>query len=204
LQEITDISAGGAGTVVQVVRPLLAESGRLETFVVASGIDWRFAACAMLLTSVSLEDISVLMTWFGDETSTQEWGGWEFRYPFDDSTFRVDAQIDELDSFVSRGEAGELIAFGQVKEKYGRGHVARLVLAPEYRGRGLGTDLVSSLCDKATELFDCAEHSLFVSRANTAALRCYVGLGFIEAPYPEDDGTEDKTLYMVRRASASG
>lgn len=158
----------------------------------------------MLLTKATDEDIPILMTWFGDARSTREWGGWAFRYPFNDETFREDVQIDELDSFVCREESGSLVAFGQVKEKYGRGHVARLALAPEYRGRGLGRDLVGSLCDKATRLFDCTEHSLFVSRANTVALRCYRGLGFEEARYPKDDDMGHKTFFMVHKASTTG
>jgi len=98
------------------------------------------------------------MTWFRDARSTREWGGWAFRYPFDDKTFREDVQLSELDSFVARGEAGELIAFGQVRNKLGRGHIARLAVAPEHRGRGLGRELVNGLCEKAIELIGCSEN----------------------------------------------
>jgi GNAT superfamily N-acetyltransferase len=102
----------------------------------------------MVLTNASDADIPDLMTWFYDARSTQEWGGWAFRYPFDEKTFREDIQLNELDSFVVRSESGELIAFGQVRNKFGRGHLARLAVAPKYRGRGLGRDLVSSLCQR--------------------------------------------------------
>lgn len=152
----------------------------------------------MDLISASDGDIPDLMTWFHDARSTQEWGGWAFRFPFDDKTFREDVQLSELASFVARGEKGELIAFGQVRNKFGRGHVARLAVAPDRRGQGLGSELVSSLCQKTTELFDCSENSLFVSKVNVAAIRCYTGLGFREAPYPEDDGMEHKTFFMIR------
>ena len=157
----------------------------------------------MVLTNASDADVPDLMTWFRDARSTQEWGGWAFRYPFDDTTFREDVQLDELDSFAARSKTGELIAFGQVRNKLGRGHVARLAVAPKCRGRGLGRDLVSSLCQKANELFDCSENSLFVSRTNGVALRCYVGLGFREAPYPKDDDTEHKTLFMIREITSN-
>jgi ribosomal protein S18 acetylase RimI-like enzyme len=156
----------------------------------------------MVLVNASDADIPDLMTWFRDARSTQEWGGWAFRYPFDDKTFREDIQLIELDSFVVRSESGELIAFGQVRNKFGRGHVARLAVAPKCRGRGLGRELVNSLCDKAIELFGCSENSLFVSKTNVAALRCYAGLGFREAPYPKDDGTEHKTLFMIREITS--
>ncbi len=156
----------------------------------------------MVLVNASDADIPDLMTWFGDARSTQEWGGWAFRYPFDDKTFREDVQLSELDSFVVRGESGGPIAFGQVRNKLGRGHIARLAVAPEHRGRGLGRELVNSLCEKAIELFGCSENSLFVSKTNVAALRCYAGLGFREAPYPKDDGTEHKTLFMIREITS--
>ena len=158
----------------------------------------------MDLVNATAADIPDLMTWFRDARSTQEWGGWTFRYPFDDKTFREDVQLDELDSFAARSDSGELIAFGQVREKFGRGHLARLAVAPEHRGRGLGTELVKSLCEKAIALFACSENSLFVSKANLAAIRCYAGLGFREAPYPKEDGTEHKTLFMIREVTANG
>jgi len=158
----------------------------------------------MVLTNASDADIADLMTWFHDERSTREWGGWAFRYPFDERTFREDVQLNELDSFVARSESAALIAFGQVRHKFGRGHVARLAVAPAHRGRGLGRDLVDSLCQKAIELFDCSENSLFVSKANVAALRCYTGLGFREAPYPRDDGMEHKTFFMIREVGSNG
>jgi ribosomal protein S18 acetylase RimI-like enzyme len=156
----------------------------------------------MVLTIASDADIPELMTWFHDARSTQEWGGWVFRFPFDDKTFREDVQLSELDSFVARSESRELIAFGQVRNKYGRGHLARLAVAPKHRGRGLGRDLVSSLCQKATELFGCSENSLFVSKTNAAAIRCYTGLEFHEAPYPEDRSMGHKTLFMIRKIAS--
>ena len=156
----------------------------------------------MVLVRASDADIPELMTWFRDARSTREWGGWAFRYPFDDKTFREDVQLSELDSFVARGESGELIAFGQVRKKFGRGHIARLAVAPEHRGRGLGRELVHSLCEKAIVFFGCSENSLFVARTNAVALRCYAGLGFREAPYPKDDGTEHKTVFMIREMSS--
>jgi ribosomal protein S18 acetylase RimI-like enzyme len=156
----------------------------------------------MVLTSASDADIPDLMTWFHDARSTQEWGGWVFRFPFDDKTFREDIQLYELDSFVTRSESGELIAFGQVRNKYGRGHLARLAVAPEHRGHGLGRDLVISLCEKATEIFNCSENSLFVQKTNVAAIRCYRKLGFQAAPYPEDRSMGHKTLFMIRRIAS--
>lgn len=157
----------------------------------------------MVLVNASDADIPELMTWFCDARSTQEWGGWAFRYPFDDKTFREDVQLDELDSFVARGESGELIAFGQVRNKFGRGHLARLAVAPGHRGRGLGRELVNGLCEKAVELFGCSEYSLFVAKANVVAICCYAGLGFREAVYPRDDGMEHKILFMIRQITSN-
>lgn len=62
--------------------------------------------------------------------------------------------------------------------------------------------MVNGLCEKARELYGCSENSLFVAKTNVAALRCYAGLGFREAPYPKDDGTEHKTLFMIREIAS--
>jgi ribosomal protein S18 acetylase RimI-like enzyme len=152
----------------------------------------------MVLSEAIDDDLAALMTWFGDEQATSEWGGPDFRYPFNEASFREDVRAETLDSFVFRSADAGLLGFGQIYEKLGRGHLARLAVAPEHRGRGIGSDLVKGLCDKAAEVFDCSEHSLFVMRANQIALRCYKRIGFAEAPYPENDGMQNRVMFMVR------
>lgn len=152
----------------------------------------------MLLSAANDDDFDVLMGWFEDELAVRQWGGPNFRYPFTSRSFREDMGVGTLDSFVYRSVDGELLAFGQVYEMLGRGHLARLVVSPRHRGRGVGSDLVNDLCAKASEFFKCSGHSLYVMRKNATAVRCYERAGFVESPYPRQDGMGEEIMFMVR------
>ncbi|MEV0523064.1 GNAT family N-acetyltransferase [Streptomyces sp. NPDC050439] len=76
--------------------------------------------------------------------------------------------------------SGTLLGYGEVwcDEEEGEAELARVIVAPGARGRGIGRRLVRGLAEQAlraghTEIF------LRVHPANTAALRCYHGAGFL-------------------------
>lgn len=159
-----------------------------------------------------------LRGWFRDARATKQWGGPQFRYPFDEASFRQDTRIDELDSFVlldapagpggppraARQASDAMIGFGQVYLRLGRIHLGRLAIAPDARGGGLGRQLVGLLIAEGEALFGRRECSLFVLEDNLAALRCYRGCGFEIDAYPEALDFPEPVLYMVRRAQAAG
>lgn len=75
---------------------------------------------------------------------------------------------------------GMPLAYGEVwcDEEEGEAELARVIVAPGARGRGIGRRLVRGLAEQAlwaghTEIF------MRVHPANTAALRCYRGAGFL-------------------------
>lgn len=152
----------------------------------------------MLLVESKHEDLPSLMTWFKDESTTCQWGGPLFRYPFSDTSFYEDLKLEIYSSYTLWSDKREKIGFGQVYERLGRGHLARLAIAPGKRGNGLGLFLVNGLCEKASEVFQCPDHSLFVFRRNNAAIACYARAGFRESAYPEDYADSDNIMYMVR------
>ena len=138
-----------------------------------------------------------LMQWFPDAVSVRVWGGPDFRHPFDERTFREDTRIDSLQSWSLVAPDGSLCAFGQYYLRVGRCHLGRLVVAPAWRGRGVGRRLVQELCRVGGPALSATEYSLFVYESNSVAVSLYRSLGFVEVPYPEPTGGLEGMLYMV-------
>jgi len=138
-----------------------------------------------------------LMSWFTDRASTQVWGGPEFRFPFTEATFRVDAKLASLATRMLVVGDGRLAAFGQYYQRVGRCHLGRLAVAPACRGDGLGTQLVRELCAEGRALFGVGSCSLFVVPTNSRAKALYERLGFAAMPYPEPSPDLDPYIYMV-------
>jgi ribosomal protein S18 acetylase RimI-like enzyme len=137
-----------------------------------------------------------LMGWFPDARALRTWGGPDFRFPFTATSFREDAKVDGIDSFMLVGGDGALAAFGQCYLRVERCHFGRVAVAPGRRGEGLGSRLFRDMADWGRARFGPRELSLFVNRDNNEAHRLYLRLGFRETPYPEPDFLPD-AHYMI-------
>lgn len=143
-----------------------------------------------------------LMRWFPDETELRAWGGPDFRFPFTAASFREDARVDSIDSFALVAASGSLAAFGQCYLRVARCHFGRVGVAPRWRGQGIGTRLFREMAAWGLAEFGPRELSLFVNKANDAAHRLYLRLGFRETPYPEAMPAGMDAHYMVADAAA--
>jgi len=142
-------------------------------------------------------DIAELMGWFPDPQSVDIWGGPKFRFPFTRETFCEDCHLDAvLQSFSLRDPDGRMAAFGQLYNRQGRGHLARLISNPGMRREGAGKRLIASLMRVAREEYGFQEYSLFVYRHNEPAYRCYLDLGFTVQAYPDDAKMKDKCYFL--------
>ena len=138
-----------------------------------------------------------MMQWFLEPKSVTEWGGPEFRFPLTPVTFLADSKLESVPSYVLIGDSAQLLGFGQYYLRAGRCHLARLAVAPSFRGQGLGTCLIKMLMAEGTRTLKVTECSLFVHVANTAALALYERLGFATVPYPEATSAIPDSHYMV-------
>lgn len=137
------------------------------------------------------------MSWFPDSLSCGSWAGPQFRFPFDQATFREDARVDHLPSWGLPTADGSLGAFGQYYLRLGRCHLARLVVAPALRGHGIGGILIRELCERGCRELGTDSCSLFVLAGNASALTLYRRLGFAEATYPVSASMLEGSLYMI-------
>ncbi len=153
----------------------------------------------MRIEEARIEDAKAIMDWFPDKESVVRWGSPYMSYPLKDETFFGDIYWSQITSRVARTEDGGLLAFGQYYRKLGRCHLARLVVNPEFRGRGLGERFVAALMQHAGHMLGTEEFSLYVMTANRPAYNCYKRLGFELARPPEDDAKLEDVVFMIAR-----
>lgn len=150
------------------------------------------------LRSMLESDIDELMSWFVDAEDIMIWGGPTFRYPFTRESFVADIHWGQMASFSLHSPSGSLAAFGQMYERFGCTHLARLVANPSMRGEGVGKRLIKLLMRQGPSLFRNDRFSLFVYRENTPACECYKSMGFAVTNYPDEMPHADVCDYLTR------
>ena len=150
----------------------------------------------MNLTPAAADQLRELMTWFPDQHGCAAWGGPNQRFPFTEASFRADTRWGVVPSYSLLGDGGELLGFGQYYPRVGRCHLARLAIARDRRGAGLGGRLVRGLCEIGCAALAVDECSLFVMVDNAPAVRLYEKHGFVTVPYPGDFEIAG-SVYMV-------
>lgn len=146
-------------------------------------------------------DVQDIMGWFPDKESVILWGSPYTRYPLSKDTFFEDIYWERIVSCVARDDDGTLMGFGQFYPKLGRCHLARLVLNPAYRGRGLGVKFIGMLMKHGAAELGTSGFSLYVMTFNKPAYRCYKALGFHMAPYPHGDAKLENCVFMTAEAN---
>lgn len=153
-----------------------------------------------LLGESTRADIDELMCWFPEADDILIWGGPSFRYPFTQSTFFEDICWGRVASFSLRDRSATFAAFGQLYDRDGRVHLARLVVNPAMRGAGVGKRLINMLMIAGRSRVPGDEFSLFVFRDNIPAYECYKSMGFVVSDYPDDVPHADVCYYLIRRS----
>lgn len=148
------------------------------------------------LVTLTNGHIDALMRWFPDAAAVAVWSP-STSFPFTDRVrFILESKLDEIPSWMLVDDAGTPLAFGQYYARHGCCHLGRLVVAPERRGEGLGSELIRQLMARGTAELGARRCSLFVLDYNTAARKLYARLGFTETAYPEKMPLPD-CLYLT-------
>ncbi|MDZ7870028.1 MAG: GNAT family N-acetyltransferase [Rheinheimera sp.] len=121
---------------------------------------------------------------FNSAAALTQWGGEGFRFPSRRTEFLQRLQLPDTQSYVLLDDQDNLLAFGQICDRFDRLHLARLLVLPAYRGQRLSEQLICALLSAGLQFWPTREASLYVFRDNQPALRSYLRLGFTEAPQP--------------------
>jgi ribosomal protein S18 acetylase RimI-like enzyme len=136
--------------------------------------------------------------WFANQGELTDWSGSIIDFPLSISSFSAELNIDVLSSFVLISDSAEVLAFGQFYLRLNRCHLARLIVNPLHRGKGIATELIHKLSNVGCNELSVNECSLFVLEHNESAIKAYNKYGFTLTPYPEKL-EEAHCLYMVKK-----
>lgn len=151
----------------------------------------------LLLRAARLGDLTTIASWLRTAEDCHLWAGYRVTLPVSVASLPEAIEWAAASSYSGTSD-GAVVAFGQlVLKREGRLHLARVIIAPERRGTGLGRALGQELLAAAAG-FAPTRLSLNVSRDNPAALRLYASLGFAEAERPSDEPLSD-ACYMERQ-----
>ncbi|MGH2849544.1 MAG: GNAT family N-acetyltransferase [Solirubrobacteraceae bacterium] len=136
-----------------------------------------------VLTLIDFESdhFEALCSWFASERELVQWGGIAAQHPLDH--VQLQRIVDERPRRLSWMAADEGRLVGHIELVLARdaraARIARVAIAPERRGRGLGRELVQLALEVAWQLDWVDRVDLRVYMWNAAALATYTRVGFV-------------------------
>ncbi|MDB6128609.1 MAG: hypothetical protein JWM35_2505 [Verrucomicrobia bacterium] len=128
-------------------------------------------------------DAGVALSWSPGVEALRRWSGWNTRHPATPESLWEDVATAGYTTFALESAGDGMIGFGQVRfreEKFG--HLARIIVSPHHRGKGLGRVLCTALMREAITLNPAiGAYSLYVYDSNSTAISLYLSLGFADA-----------------------
>ncbi|MCU1598632.1 MAG: hypothetical protein JWQ47_2371 [Glaciihabitans sp.] len=168
---------------------------------VTFGINWSDVESDVLST-VSLRDFvpsdyPELISWFPDASALSLFSGGTAQWPLTIEQLSARVESGEADSFTVILESGTAVGHIEfVHETAERVRLARLIIAPEFRGRGL----TAYLLDRASEHARAGGYrwiTLLVVPDNLPAMRAYARAGFVDTG---SSAVRPEYIRMLRKA----
>ncbi len=155
---------------------------------------WSRCATLIELRPASIDEMLALRQHFRSISEVQRWGGEGFQLPLTKTRFMAQLQTADTDSFILQ-QHQKTIAFGQLCDRFGKHHLARLLVLPRVRGQGYGKHLIMALLRHGQKINPRLDFSLFVYKTNQVALSLYQQLGFVESDQPQPH--RDDLYFMI-------
>ena len=142
---------------------------------------------AAQIGAATRDDLAEVLTWIHTADDLRLWGGPGLTFPavVETTWTAIDA---ENTSYGLTNQSGELLAFGQALPRDARWfHLARVIVGPAWRGRGVGRALCEHIMRQCTQGGGRSRFTLNVYPENLTAVRLYGDLGFAECPASGSD-----------------
>ncbi|WP_168201489.1 GNAT family N-acetyltransferase [Kushneria phosphatilytica] len=142
-----------------------------------------------------MRDIEKVIDWIDSPRALEYWAGPGLSWPLERRQLWREIDGASLSSWCLV-ESGHLLAFGQFSPKsHRRCHLARILVAPNQRGRGVGEELCRRLIHEAQARMGAQRITLNVYHDNHAARRLYHRLGFTESGTINERGVQPMILF---------
>lgn len=123
-----------------------------------------------------------------------------FTDPWSEKVYRETFTIPGVEYVVvCDDDTGEIVGAAGVRNIVGTGEITNVMLLPEYRGRGIGKQMLTQLLERGRKL-GANDFTLEVRESNTVAITLYESLGFESAgkrPGFYSNPAEDAVIYWL-------
>lgn len=138
----------------------------------------------------------LVASWIKSAQDCEYWAGNALSYPLKLDTLSRDILMSPENAYCLVDK--HPIAFGQILDKgNGRTHLAKIIVAPDKRGTGIGSLLIAELLKLAKQKsFNVV--GLNVQPDNEAAIKLYSKLGFEFTQRPADVTPASTSPYMAK------
>ena len=159
----------------------------------------------MILRAASDEDLKKVLVWIRDKEDCKLWAGPMVRFPLILEHLKQDIEYSPGNTFAMQDAGGELLGLGQLLDKgHNRFHLARVIIAPNHRGKGLGKQLCRLLIDEGLKRFGEVYFTLNVYSDNANAIKLYQKLGFKAKDAPSDSIPDKAVVRMALNPDLTG
>jgi RimJ/RimL family protein N-acetyltransferase len=139
---------------------------------------------ALTLRALEPADCDRLLAWIDSADALWQWSGpRSFTWPLDRGQLRRDlaARADSGGLLAGIDETGAMAGHVllEAEHHHGLGHIGRVAIAPDRRGRGLGTALMRATARHGFDALGLHRLQLFVYTFNAAAIATYRSVGFV-------------------------
>jgi RimJ/RimL family protein N-acetyltransferase len=140
----------------------------------------------MELRPFTREHFTILPSWFSCQAKLAQWGGTKLRFPLDDQ--QMIAMLENLSDHLPDKRSwmafhdGNPVGHAQLHFDWRNGNatLARVAIAPPYRGQGLAVPMLKLVMAEAFNYPPLVRLELNVYSFNSKAIRAYSRLGFRE------------------------
>jgi RimJ/RimL family protein N-acetyltransferase len=139
---------------------------------------------ALALRALAPTDCDRLLTWVDSADALWQWSGVRaFTWPLDRGQLLRDLAARACSGGLLAGidESGEMVGHVLIEPQHhhGVGHIGRVAVAPDRRGRGLGTALMRATVRHGFDEMGLHRLQLVVYTFNAAAIAAYRSAGFV-------------------------